>query len=51
MLTMNQYLTALVRNGTVSKADALEHSFMADELHKMIEGISTSPPSKRERKG
>ena len=40
MQTMNQSLMNLVRNGTLSKADALEHSFMADELVKMLVPIT-----------
>ena len=36
MMTMNQSLVQLVRNGLLSKNDALDHSFQADELGKML---------------
>jgi twitching motility protein PilT len=36
MQTMNQGLAGLVRDGVLSKADALENSFAPDELVKMI---------------
>ena len=36
MITMNQSLVNLVRSGLISKIDALEHSFAADELSKML---------------
>lgn len=39
MVTMNQSLISLVRNGSLSKADALEHSFMPDELTKLLAAI------------
>jgi len=39
MQTMNQALTNLVRNGSLSKADALEYSFARDELTKMLSNI------------
>jgi twitching motility protein PilT len=39
MQTMNQSLVALVKNGALTKPDALEHSFMADELVKLLASI------------
>jgi twitching motility protein PilT len=39
MQTMNQSLTALVKNGVISKADALEYSFLQDEMVKMLAPI------------
>jgi twitching motility protein PilT len=36
MQTMNQALAELVRNGRVSKADALTYSLLPDELAKMV---------------
>ena len=36
MMTMNQGLANLVKNGVLSKADATEHSFVPEELIKMI---------------
>ncbi|MCM2276766.1 MAG: type IV pilus twitching motility protein PilT [Oligoflexia bacterium] len=50
MLTMNQYLAALVRNGTISRGDALENSFIPDELAKMLQGVAMAPTTKKERR-
>ncbi|MCM2321634.1 MAG: PilT/PilU family type 4a pilus ATPase [Oligoflexia bacterium] len=47
MLTMNQYLMALVRNGSISRGDALEYSFVPDELQKMMQGMVTTPAAKK----
>jgi twitching motility protein PilT len=44
MQTMNQALVSLVKGGVLSKNDAIEHSFAADELTKMLAAI-------QERKG
>lgn len=38
MLTMNQSLAMLVKNGILSKEDALDHSFMPDEFIKLVGG-------------
>lgn len=40
MMTMNQSLAMLVRQGILSKPDALEHSFMIDELTKLLASAS-----------
>ena len=40
MQTMNQSLTTLVRNGMISKVDAMEHSFSQDELIKMLAPVA-----------
>jgi twitching motility protein PilT len=40
MQTMNQSLVALVRSGVLSKADAIEHSLVPDELVKVF-GMAT----------
>lgn len=40
MVTMNQTLASLVRNGVLSKADAIENSFMVDELVKLLAGMT-----------
>ncbi len=39
MITMNQSLVALVKNGSLSKADAVEHSFMPDEIVKLLSQV------------
>jgi twitching motility protein PilT len=39
MGTMNQSLYNLVKQGVLSKQDALEHSFMPDELVKLLTGL------------
>ena len=39
MQTMNQSLVALVKNGILSKADAVEYSPMPDELTKMLMAV------------
>lgn len=39
MQTMNQSLIALVKNGILSKADALEYSFAQDEMSKLLAGV------------
>jgi twitching motility protein PilT len=39
MQTMNQSLLALVKAGVLSKADATEHSFMQDEMIKMLAAV------------
>ncbi len=39
MSTINQSLFNLVRGGVLSKADAIEHSSMPEELAKMLQGI------------
>ncbi len=44
MQTMNQHLTMLVKNGELSKADAIEHSFMPDELIKMLVPVQEKRP-------
>jgi len=36
MCTMNQHLASLVRSGVLSRADALEHSMIPEELVKML---------------
>ncbi len=40
MMTMNQSLVTLVKAGYLSKASALENSFMPDEIVKMLAGVS-----------
>ena len=40
MITMNQALTKLVRDGSISKRTAIETSPIPDELAKMLSGIS-----------
>jgi twitching motility protein PilT len=47
MRTMNQLLSEHVKNGLLSKADALEHSTMADELSKMLNSITEKSPEKK----
>jgi twitching motility protein PilT len=44
MMTMNQSLLSHVKNGILSKADAIEHSFMQDELIKMVAGVQERAP-------
>ena len=39
MQTMNQALITLVRNGILSKQDAMENSIMPDELVKNLQAI------------
>jgi len=39
MQTMNQSLVSLVRSGALSKADAIENSFMQDELTKLLASV------------
>jgi twitching motility protein PilT len=39
MQTMNQSLIGLVRSGALSKVDAIENSFMPDELSKMLTAV------------
>jgi len=45
MQTMNQSLVALVKNGSLSKADAIEYSFMQDELVKMLVSVQEKRPT------
>lgn len=44
MLTMNQSLASLVKNGSLSKIDALEHSPSQDELTKLLTNIQEKHP-------
>ncbi len=44
MQTMNQALISLVKNGSLSKADALEYSFMQDELAKLLVQVQERRP-------
>ena len=39
MITMNQSLVAHVRNGNLTKADAIEHSSMPEELIKLLAAV------------
>ena len=39
MVTMNQALALLVRMGALSREDALEHSYIPDELTKILGGL------------
>ena len=45
MNTMNQYLAALVRNNSIGKTEAIEHSHVPDELAKILAQIYSSAPS------
>lgn len=47
MNTMNQYLAALVRNGVLSKADAVEHSFLPEELQNILSNMSPGPSRRK----
>lgn len=40
MVTMNQSLLGAVKAGTLTKADAVEHSFMPDEMMKLLATVS-----------
>ncbi len=51
MVTMNQYLSALVRKGVLSKEHALEVSYMPDELVQVLKSISTNPPRGERKRG
>ena len=44
MLTMNQSLVSLVKTGVLSKADAIEHSTMPDEITKALAGVTERRP-------
>jgi twitching motility protein PilT len=44
MQTMNQSLVTMVRQGILSKADAVDNSFMPEEIVKMLAGIPDAKP-------
>jgi twitching motility protein PilT len=43
MQTMNQSLVSLVKNGSLSKADAIDHSFSQDEIVKLLASVQEKP--------
>ena len=47
MQTMNQSLVALVKEGKLSKNDAMENSFMADELIRMLSTVTERAPTRK----
>jgi twitching motility protein PilT len=49
MSTMNQSIVNLVKQGVLSKTDALEHSFAPDEIGKMLTAIQDKEKSQQPR--